>query len=115
MNPGAHPDQLYHNSDLLDIDQYPITKEEDKLTWENFLIGFDMKDFKISDKDIHKCESPETKDMLIDLRPYMIEQPTVCNKLDFLPGIVNKFRDLHLRHLIVADTENGSVIGMITR
>ena len=75
-----------------------------------------MKDFKLSDKDIHKCESAEAQDMLIDLRPYMIEQPTVCQKLDFLPGIVDKFRDLHLRHLIVASSDNGGTIdGIITR
>jgi hypothetical protein len=58
---------------LLDTDQYPLTREEDKLTWDNFLVGFDMKDFKVSDKDIHRMESPESKDMMIDLRPYMIE------------------------------------------
>ena len=81
----------------------------------HFTSGFDMKDFKLSDKDIHKCTSVEVKDMLIDLRPYMIEQPPVCLKLDFLPSIVNKFRDLHLRHLIVSSSDNGTVDGIITR
>jgi len=31
---------------------------------------------------------------MIDLRPYMIEQPETCLKLDFLPSIIHRFRNL---------------------
>jgi CBS domain-containing protein len=77
------------------------------------LIEFDMKDLVLSDADINICESNGKE--LIDLRPYMVEQPVICSKLDFLPSIVNKFRDLHLRHLIVICAHNGKVDGIITR
>jgi hypothetical protein len=66
--------------------------------------------------------SPEVKqicedhlDHIIDLRPYMIENPEKCQKYDFLPKILARFRHLHLRHLCVINPINGELDGLITR
>jgi hypothetical protein len=45
----------------------------------------------------------------------MNEQPERCSKFDFLPKLVDRFRNLHLRHIIVTDIYTGKVTGMINR
>ena len=54
-------------------------------------------------------------DDVIDLRPYMIENPEKCTKYDFLPKILSHFRHMHLRHLCVVNPTNGLLDGVITR
>lgn len=54
-------------------------------------------------------------DKLIDLRPYMIQNPETVNRYDFLPKILARFRHMHLRHLVVTNPANGNLEGMITR
>ena len=45
----------------------------------------------------------QAPDKLVDLRPYMIENAEHCTRFDFFPKIVNRFRHLHLRHLVVVN------------
>ena len=103
----------YACEDVLDSNDYPITKDADMLTYENFVRHYTSLDLKIDDelRAIHDVD----KSKLIDLRPYMIEEAESVNKFDYLPKIVDKFRNLHLRHLIVTDIYTGEVIGMINR
>jgi hypothetical protein len=76
-------------------------------------VDFEGKDKKLSEADASICVQNESE--LIDLRPYMIEQPETCLKLDFLPSIVHRFRNLNLRHMIVNNSKNGTIEGIITR
>lgn len=52
---------------------------------------------------------------MIDLRPYMNEQPEKCTKFDFLPKLLDRFRNLNLRHIFVVDIYNGKCVGVINR
>ena len=67
----------------------------------------------LSKQDEQICADNENE--LIDLRPYMIEQPECCVKLDFLKSLVDRFRHLNLRHIIVQNEKDGSIDGIITR
>ena len=59
------------------------------------------------------CEAHS--DSMIDLRPYMIENPEKCQRYDFLPKVLARFRHMHLRHLCVVNPNDGSLDGVITR
>lgn len=54
-------------------------------------------------------------DFLIDLRPYMIHNPITVMTTDELEKIVDIFRKMHLRHLVVIHPGTGDIRGMITR
>mmetsp|Transcript_17794 Transcript_17794/g.30156 ORF Transcript_17794/g.30156 Transcript_17794/m.30156 type:complete len:83 (+) Transcript_17794:2600-2848(+) len=54
-------------------------------------------------------------DKMIDTRPYLIDNPEVITRFDFLPKILKRFRHMNLRHLIVVNPINHSVEGIITR
>ena len=43
----------------------------------------------------------------------MNEQPEKATAFDFLPKIVDRFRNLHLRHMMVTDIHTGKMMGMI--
>jgi len=45
----------------------------------------------------------------------MNEAPEIASKFDFLPKILDRFRNLHLRHIMVTDIYSGKLIGMINR
>ena len=45
----------------------------------------------------------------------MIEETEQISRFDFFPKIVDKFRHLHLRHLVVTDIYTGEIEGMINR
>lgn len=93
-----------------DTVELPITKNV--LPWYEFNVDFwsshhtyeeiadDVKNFK---------------DKLIDLRPYMIEQPFVVHTTDRLPKVLNYFRHFHLRALPVIDPNDGKPVAIITR
>ena len=53
------------------MNQYPITPESNKLSYDHFLVNFEGKDKKLSKEDEQICVDNENE--LIDLRPYMIE------------------------------------------
>ena len=107
------PEDPYACEDVLDASDFPITKDTDMLTYDHFVRHYTALDLKIDDEIEGIYEQNKSK--LIDLRPYMIEESESVNKFDYLPKIVDKFRNLHLRHLIVTDIYSGEVIGMINR
>jgi len=45
----------------------------------------------------------------------MNEQPEKCTKFDFLPKLLDRFRNLNLRHIFVVDIYNGKCVGVINR
>jgi CBS domain-containing protein len=52
---------------------------------------------------------------LVDLRPYMIEEPHVVFKTDKLPKVLDLFRHFHLRSLPVIDPNDGTPVAVLTR
>jgi CBS domain-containing protein len=55
------------------------------------------------------------KDKMIDLRPYMIEQPYFVLTTDKLPKVLEMFRHFHLRAVPVIDPSENRPVAMITR
>ena len=98
---------------ILDYDKYPEPEDSSPLQWFDFTVPFSSQDRELGCTLPNICE--QNLDRLVDLRPYMIEDPETCNKHDFLPKIVARFRHLHLRHLVVTNPFNGKIEGMITR
>lgn len=96
-----------------DYDSFPESKGFSILPWQCFTRDFEGIDLKINSEISHLCETHLEK--LVDLRPYMIENPETCTKFDFLPKILSRFRNQHLRHLIVVNPTTGWLEGMITR
>ena len=98
---------------VLDYHIFPESEDAEVLDWTDFAVPFDSLDRQLGYILPDICE--QNLDKLIDLRPYMIEDPETCSKYDFLPNIVARFRHLHLRHLIVTNPFNGKLDGIITR
>ena len=106
-------DKPFNLKEFYDFDSFPESKGFSILSWKLFTRDFKSLDAKCTGEIAHICENHLEK--LVDLRPYMIENPETCNKHDFLPKILNRFLNLHLRHLIVVNPNNGGLEGMITR
>ena len=51
----------------------------------------------------------------IDLRPYMIEQPVKLCRFNTLSRALDVFRTYHLRHLVIVNTYDDSIAGILTR
>ena len=106
-------DKPYSLKEFYDYDTFPESKGLGILSWKFFTRDFDSVDLKLTNEIKHICETHLEK--LIDLRPYMIENPESVNKFDYLPKIHSRFLNLHLRHLIVTNPISGHLEGMITR
>jgi len=52
---------------------------------------------------------------LIDMRPYMIEEPYIIHTTDKLPKVLELFRHFHLRALPVIDPNDGLPVAVLTR
>lgn len=52
---------------------------------------------------------------LVDLRPYMIEEPYIVYSTDKLHKCLELFRNMHLRALPVIDPNDGSCVFVLTR
>ena len=52
---------------------------------------------------------------LVDLRPYMIEEPYLVYTTDKLNKCLELFRNMHLRALPVVDPNEGSCVFVLTR
>jgi len=55
------------------------------------------------------------KHKLVDLRPYLIEEPFFVTTMDKLPKVLDLFRSFHLRALPVIDPNNGMPVAVLTR
>ena len=51
----------------------------------------------------------------MDLRPYMIERPQLVSADDKFPKVLNIFRLMQLRQMLVINDANGKLLGIITR
>ena len=100
-------------SNFYDYDSFPESKGFQIISWSNFTRAFDGLDLKCTQEITEICE--KHLDKLVDLRPYMIENPEICSKFDTLPRIVARFMNMHLRHLIVVNPTNDRLEGIITR
>ena len=58
---------------VLDQDIYLPSEDKDILQWEHFTVPFASLDREYSDSFAELCN--KNKDKLVDLRPYMIENP----------------------------------------
>lgn len=96
----------YYNFDL-----FPDMKKD--LRFDEFTVPLIGKDRQATQKMKDICQQDQNK--LIDLRPYMIENPETINKFDYLPKILRRFLHMHLRHLIVVNPVTGLLEGMVTR
>jgi len=54
-------------------------------------------------------------DQYLDFRPYMIDNPYKVVTNDYLNKVVDVFRKMDLRHLLVVNPDNGKLKGVITR
>jgi CBS domain-containing protein len=83
------------------------------LPWQYFTRDFWSKDLPVNDeiKEVLRLNKNEK----IDFRPYIIENPITVFLNDPLIKLVDLFRKMHLRHMIVIDPNNGKLSGLITR
>jgi CBS domain-containing protein len=110
---SLYVDKPFNLKEYYDFDSFPESKGFSILPYQNFTRDFLALDEKCTSEIAHICESH--LDKLVDLRPYIIENPETCTKFDFLPKILSRFQHLHLRHLPVVNPVNGQLEGMITR
>ena len=96
-----------------DYDAFPESDQNTHVAWRCFTRDFNGLDLKITQAVESLCQS--APDKLVDLRPYMIENAEHCTRFDFLPKVLERFRHMHLRHLIVVNPANNQLEGMITR
>ena len=108
-----NPKDTFNYKKYFDRDSFPPSTGFSVIDWREFTRDFLSNDLKMSKGVSHICETNPEK--LIDLRPYMIENPEVCTRFDFFPKILNRFRYMHLRHLIVVNPSNNHIEGIITR
>ena len=107
------PNRPFNLRDYYDYDSFPESQANDVLSWTHFTRDFHSLDKVVTPEIKDICQ--KQPDKLLDLRPYMIENPETCTKFDFLPKILNRFTNMHLRHLTVVNPVTGHIEGMITR
>ena len=98
------------DSDSEDYRTYPLA--EQGFTWEKLNQDFwsnprNHKDVEVFAR-LHKDEE-------LDLRPYMIERPMTVSTRDRMPKVLNLFRLMQLRQLLVINDSDGKLVGIITR
>ena len=99
--------------DFYDYEEFPESTGSAVLPWTNFTRDFMSLDIAMTPDIKQYCEN--NLDNMIDMRPYMIENPEKCTRYDFLPKVLARFRHMHLRHLCVTDPTDGTLEGVITR
>ena len=55
------------------------------------------------------------KNERIDIRPYMIQQPFVCQTTDKIQKVLDMYRFFQIRQLCVVNPVDGSLQGVISR
>lgn len=95
-----------------DVDAITLPLTKKLLGWDKFNIDLWSTQRKITEvKDI--CERFGHK--LIDLRPYLNEEPYIVHTTDKLPKVLDLFRHFHLRALPVLDPNDGLPVAVLTR
>ena len=67
----------------------------------------------VTKEHLQICDMSPTA--LLDLRPYMIENPMRVMTTDYLFKCVEYMRKFHMRHIPVLHPTDGSLKGIITR
>lgn len=93
-----------------DLIQAPPTANV--LLWQNFRSDMYSTDRSFSEVE-EICELFKSK--LIDLRPYIIEEPYTVYTTDRLTKVLEMIRHMHLRALPVVDPNDGTPVAVITR
>ena len=88
----------------------PITKTP--MHWRDF-----NTDFWSSDRNFEEVADicALNRKRLVDLRPYLIEDPFFVTTTDKLPKVLDFFRSFHLRAIPVIDPNNGMPVAVLTR
>lgn len=95
-----------------DFDYTVVPQQQEVLDWTYFNTDFWSTDRSYDEvEDI--CEN--NRERRIDLRPYMIETPFQAQTTDKMQKLLDIFRHMHLRHLLVTNPANGELEGIITR
>lgn len=110
---GDSPNAKFNFRRYMDYDSFPESTGPSIEPWTAFTRDFKAVDLKNTADCEHICQTH--KDTLVDLRPYMIANPETCTRFDFLPKIHGRFRQMHLRHMIVVNPTNNRLQGIITR
>lgn len=100
-------------SEYFDIIQYPPTPDEMVLHWSKFTRDFLGKDMPVTDEHKQICDYNQTA--LIDMRPYIIENPKVVRTTDDIQKCVDYMGRFHMRHIPVLHPATGKLRGIITR
>lgn len=90
--------------------QLPLTKKI--LPWYKFNVDFWSNQRKYEEV-AEICTRFSQR--LVDLRPYMIEEPYIVHTTDKLPKVLDMFRHFHLRALPVIDPNDGLPVAVLTR
>lgn len=83
------------------------------LHWNKFCRDFWSNDMEVTDE--HKSICKYNLNAMIDLRPYLIENPMMVMTTDYLSKCVDYMRKFHMRHIPVLHPSNGKLQGIITR
>lgn len=111
----AKPDanKPFSMSEWIDTESFPMSNNSMVADWRLFTTSYLGMDKKLDENIKDICE--KHMDKMIDLRPYMIENVHKVTRFDFLPLILQTFREHHLRHLSVVNPTNNRLEGVITR
>jgi CBS domain-containing protein len=89
-----------------------VPETERRLDW--WLFNSDMYSTDRNEKEVEEIMG-NNLERLVDLRPYMIEEPYIVYSTDKLNKCLELFRTMHLRALPVIDPNNGSCVYVLTR
>lgn len=84
-----------------------------KLTWRDFNTTFLSNIEPLTDEQKKACL--KNQDMIINLKPFMIETPYTVRQSVKFQQVVELFRNMNLRHLPVINNESNTLVGIITR
>jgi predicted transcriptional regulator len=84
-----------------------------KLTWRDFNSTFLSNIEPLTDEQKKACL--KNQDMVINLKPFMIETPYTVRQSVKFQQVVELFRNMNLRHLPVINDESNTLVGIITR
>jgi hypothetical protein len=104
---------LKYFSSYFDVETYPPTPDEKLLHWTKFTRDFWSVDMSVTKEHVQICEFNQSA--MIDLRPYLIENPMRVMTTDYLSKCVEYMRKFHMRHIPVLHPSDGKLRGIITR
>merc|ERR1712166_1077708 len=83
---SSEPKKQFKLNDFYDFESFPESTGAAVLPWTDFTRDFLSLDLTMTPAVKQICE--DHLESLIDLRPYMIENPEKCTRYDFLPKIL---------------------------